>query len=158
MKQLKRARLGHAALAALLLAFGIFMWPARLGGDMYYVMLTGPSMEPHFHLGDLVLVRRASVYQPGEAVLYMHPKIGFVFHRIAGFDKQGRFILRGDNNAWDDPYHPSREEIMGVFVARVPRLGQMLQSIRTPGVIALLVVLSAVFLFTAPADEDETLP
>ena len=158
MKHFKRARLGHAALIALLLAFGVFMWPARLGGDMYYVMLTGPSMEPHFHLGDLVLVRKAPVYQPGEAVLYVHPQIGFVFHRIVGFDKEGRFILRGDNNSWNDPYHPSRDEIMGVFVARVPYVGKVLQSIRSPWAITALVVLSAIFVFAGPAEEDEALP
>ncbi len=153
----KRGWFGGVVAAIAVVVLVVFFLPARLGGDMYYVMLTGPSMEPHFHLGDLVLVRRAAFYQPGDVVLYRHPRIGFVFHRIVGFDEQGRFRLKGDNNDWEDPYHPAADEVLGRFVVRVPYVGKALQKVRSPGMIAALVVLIAVLLLLDrfPDDEEE---
>jgi len=37
----------------------------RVKGQAAYVIVTGNSMEPGFHLGDLAIVRRASIYQIG---------------------------------------------------------------------------------------------
>ncbi len=150
-----KRRLQWLSVLVLLAVAGVVLAPARLGGDMYYVMLTGPSMEPHFHLGDLVLVRRAAFYQPGDIVLYRHPEIGYVFHRIIGFDVHGRYRLQGDNNTWEDPYHPTQDDILGKFVLRIPKAGKILQTARQPWVIALLVVLLGWLLLSIPEDATQ---
>ncbi len=150
-----KSRLRWLVVLVLLGIAGVLFAPARLGGDMYYVMLTGPSMEPNFHVGDLVLVRRAAYYQPGDIVLYRHPDIGYVFHRIVGFDLQGHYRLQGDNNTWEDPYHPTRDEILGQFVLRIPKAGEVLQAARRPWVITLLVVLLGWLLLTVPEDVEQ---
>ncbi len=36
-----------------------------VGGQAAYITINGNSMEPSFHLGDLAIVRRESVYQIG---------------------------------------------------------------------------------------------
>ncbi len=148
-----------AGLIALLVALGVFFLPARLGGEMYYVILTGPSMEPHFHVGDLVLARRAPFYQPGDIAIYRHPRIGFVFHRIVGYDAQGRFRFKGDHNAWEDPYHPRPDEVLARYVARIPAVGKVLRHLRSPWIITALVVLIGLLLLgdwlRMDSDEEE---
>ncbi len=149
-----------AGVAAFLIALGVWLWPARLGGEMYYVILTGPSMEPHFHLGDLVLARRAPLYRPGDIAIYRHPRIGFVFHRIVGYDAEGRFRFKGDHNAWEDPYHPRPNEVLARYVARIPAVGKVLRQLRSPWVITALVVLIGLLMFgdwlrPDANDEDE---
>ncbi len=157
----RRGWLAWAGVAAFLIALGVWLWPARLGGEMYYVILTGPSMEPHFHVGDLVLARRAPVYQPGDIAVYRHPRIGFVFHRIVGYDAEGRFRFKGDNNAWEDPYHPRPDEVMARYVVRIPAVGKVLQQLRSPWVITALVVAIGLLLFGGwlrldSSEEEET--
>ena len=156
----KRGWLAWAGVIAFLIALGVFFFPARLGGEMYYVILTGPSMEPRFHVGDLVLARRAPFYQPGDIAIYRHPRIGFVFHRIVGYDAEGRFRFKGDNNSWEDPYHPRPDEVMARYVVRIPAVGKALRQLRSPWVITALVVLIGWLLFgdwlrMEPDEEEE---
>ena len=65
-------------------------------------------MEPGYHTGDLVLVRKAQTYQVGDVVTYRDAEMGsYVIHRIIGIE-QGLFVLKGDNNSWIDPFIPPR--------------------------------------------------
>ncbi len=156
----RRGWLVWAGVIAFLIALGVFFFPARLGGEMYYVILTGPSMEPHFHVGDLVLAREAPFYQPGDVAIYRHPRIGFVFHRIVGYDAQGRFRFKGDHNSWEDPYHPRPDEVLARYVVRIPAVGKVLRQLRSPWLITALAVLIGLLLFgdwlwTNPDEEEE---
>ena len=84
-------------LAALLLALTVTVWvlfaPQQVGGNAAYVIIIGNSMEPAFHRGDLVIVRRAPLYQVGEAVAYRDPRLQrYIFHRI--LEHQGNYTFR----------------------------------------------------------------
>jgi signal peptidase I len=72
-------------------------------------MIVGDSMEPGFHIGDLVVVHQVQEYRIGDAVAYHNKDLGNnVFHRIIDTNRD-RYILKGDNNSWTDSYEPSRE-------------------------------------------------
>ncbi|HUF00688.1 MAG TPA: signal peptidase I [Anaerolineales bacterium] len=115
-------------LSAIWIAFA----PARLGGQVSYVIVNGISMEPDFHLGDLTILRKASAYQVGDVVTYQDAKMqAFVIHRIIGVD-QDHFILKGDNNSWIDAYRPTHEEIIGKVWFHIPKLGKTFKWLRTP--------------------------
>ena len=87
-------------LIAGLLIVWIAFAPVRIGGQASYVMVNGMSMEPGYHTGDLVIVRKAQTYQVGDVVTYRDAEMGaYVIHRIIGIE-QGQFILKGDNNSW----------------------------------------------------------
>ena len=127
------------------------MWiafaPAKLGGQVSYVMVNGMSMEPGYHTGDLVIVRKAETYQVGDVVTYRDSEMGaFVIHRIISIE-QGQFIIKGDNNSWLDAYHPTQEEIVGKQWIHAPKVGRTMQWFRQPiNLLLTIVLLGGVFM------------
>lgn len=120
--------------------------PTQAGGMASYSVIIGNSMEPHFHIGDLVIAHEGTNYQVGDAVVYRNQELNnFVFHRIIA-DELGKFTLQGDNNSWTDTYQPAREEIIGKLWLRIPRGGVYMQKLRNPLVMALAAGAMAGFL------------
>ena len=113
--------------------------PVQIGGRLAYVIVNGNSMEPNFHIGDLVIVRPMPFYNIGDQVVYQNPILGSgVFHRIIDLEFD-RYILKGDNNAWIDSYQPTRDEVIGKLWAHLPRFGKAVQFMRQPIMMALIV-------------------
>jgi signal peptidase I len=122
--------------------------PTQLGGSVTYVIVDGNSMEPDFHLGDLVLVRTEPSYQVGDAVTYQNKQMGnFVFHRIVETELD-RFILKGDHNTWLDSYHPTQNEIVGKLWVHIPKLGKTIGWVRLPINLAITIVVVGGVLMT----------
>jgi signal peptidase I len=121
--------------------------PVKIGGQVSYVMVNGISMEPGYHTGDLVLVRKAHTYQVGDVVTYRDAEMGsYVIHRIIGIE-QGLFVLKGDNNSWIDSSHPTHAEIAGKQWIHVAKLGRVAQWLRQPiNLFLTIVLLGGVFM------------
>lgn len=120
----------------------IAMWlafaPVQAGGMASYIIVIGNSMEPNFHIGDLVIVHEEAQYQVGDAVVYKNRELeNFVFHRIIS-QSMGRFTLKGDNNTWTDTYQPAREELLGKLWLHIPKGGSAIQKMRSPFAMALI--------------------
>ena len=78
--------------------FLVVLWPARFGGAASFVVVRGHSMEPTYALGDLVYVRSADDYRPGEIVVYRvpdgQPGAGiFIVHRLRCIEPDGTVRL-----------------------------------------------------------------
>lgn len=135
----------------LLIAIWTLLAPISLGGQAAYVIIDGASMEPRFHLGDLVVVRQARSYGAGDIVAYNNLELKrYVFHRITAM-KGDHFVLRGDNNQWDDSYQPVQSEVVGEFWLQFPSLGKWVRWARVPanmglmaGIVGGLIALSLV--------------
>ena len=123
----------------------IFFAPQTIGGQTAYVIIIGNSMEPEYHLGDLVLIRNASDYKVGDIVAYNYPAIGTVFHRIVKNDGI-TFILKGDNNSWEDDYKPEYDEIIGKLWLHIPVAGKFFQYLRKPGAFTLVVIIFTILI------------
>lgn len=131
-----------AVVAGLLAVAGLLMWPAAVGGRTSYVTTHGISMEPRFHTGDLAVVRRASSYRVGEVVAYHSQTLHtVVMHRIVDVDGAGHYVFRGDNNSWLDPDTPTRDQLVGKLVARIPHGGVWLGRLTQPVVIGTFILL-----------------
>lgn len=131
-----------AVSSALWLILAITIWvafaPLQVGGQAAYVIVNGNSMEPDFHLGDMIIVRPSSYYMVGDNVVYQSSDLGRnVFHRIIDTELD-HYILKGDNNSWIDTYQPTKEEIIGKLWAHLPRFGKAVQFLRRPIYMALI--------------------
>jgi signal peptidase I len=146
-----RRRLTAAVVGALLLGLLAVGWyaaaPTQVGGRTSYALIVGTSMEPTLHRGDLAIVRRREAYRAGDVVLYdSHDLDAKVLHRIRSVE-DGRFVFKGDNNDFVDPEHPTGEQLVGTLWVRVPAVGTLVEWLREPLHLALLVALAAVFAF-----------
>ena len=136
-------------LFAVLVVIWIAFAPVKIGGQASYVMVNGISMEPNYHTGDLVIVRKEQTYQVGDVVTYRDAELGKdIIHRIIGIE-QKRFIIKGDNNSWTDPYRPTHNEIVGKQWIYVPKAGRVLQWFRKPINLSLTIVLLGGVLMTS---------
>lgn len=87
-------------------------------------------MEPHFHQGDLILTLAQAEYSVNDMVLYDHPEIGPIFHRIIGIE-DNRFVFKGDNNSWIDSFHAADSDVFGKYWVTIPGLGHSLTWVRS---------------------------
>jgi len=106
-------------------------------------------MEPRYHTGDLVLVRRHESYHVGEVIAYRVPKGdpmagAQVIHRIIGGDGRRGFVVQGDNRTQPDVWRPRAGDIVGAKTLRIPNAIVVLQYLRSPIFLALL---AACFVF-----------
>ena len=152
--------LGLVLAVAAVVFWALFLRPQSLGGRAGYVLVSGKSMLPLYHTGDLVLVERHSSYHVGELIAYRVPKGdpmagAQVIHRIVGGDAQHGFVVQGDNRTAPDVWRPKPADIVGAKAVRIPNAIVLLQYLRSPFVLALLV---ACFVFasvvTRPQRDD----
>src|SRR5436190_16706173 len=134
-----------AALAVAAAAW-FFLAPPQLGGGTSYAVVYGTSMEPHFHRGDLVVLRRRPAYRVGEIVGYHSPQLHRdVLHRIVARHGE-RYTFKGDNNGFLDPEQVRAQQLFGEEWVRVPGAGAQIQRLRSPRVAAVVAGLAALLL------------
>lgn len=148
-----------AALGAVLATFFWFALPQGLGGRAGWVLVSGTSMLPRFHTGDLVLVEHQSSYHVGEVVAYHIPKgqVGagkVVIHRIVGGNGATGWHLQGDNRTAPDLWHPTNRDVIGAKQLRIPHAWFVLRIFHMPVLLALFAA-CGVFFCVAFADNAE---
>jgi signal peptidase I len=150
-----------AVQVALVSALGWFCLPQRLGGRADWVMVSGTSMLPRLHTGDLVLVERQSSYHVGEVVAYRVPQdqIGagyVVIHRIIGGNDQTGWKLQGDNRTAPDLWHPTDHEVIGSKLLRIPDAWFVLRLFHMPILLGLVAGFAAFFFIVFSGAERES--
>ena len=150
-------RLPHVRLVALLLAQLAFvatlLWfclPQGLGGRAGWVMVSGTSMLPRLHTGDLVLVEHQSNYHVGEVVAYRVPQgqIGaghVVIHRIIGGNGRSGWNVQGDNRTAPDLWHPTNHDVIGAKQLRIPHAWFVLRFLHAPLFLGLVAAFAVFF-------------
>lgn len=148
-------------LTALAVATWVFVLrPGSLGGPATYIVVSGTSMQPAMHTGDLVLSLKQDSYQVGDVITYAVPEgedgAGtLVIHRIIGGNAETGFITQGDNRDGADLWRPKPEDIKGKRFLLIPKGGQFLQLLRTPPALGVLAGLFAFIAVLMPPDEKE---
>lgn len=150
-----------AAQLAIVSALGWYCLPQRLGGRADWVMVSGTSMLPRFHTGDLVLVERQSSYHVGEVVAYRVPKgqvgAGYVvIHRIIGGNGRTGWRMKGDNRTAPDLWYPTDSDVLGAKLLRIPHAWFVLRLLHMPLVLGLVAGFAAFFVivFSGDAADD----
>ena len=127
----RKLRLAATALfVASVVTWALFLRPQALGGPTAYLIVSGRSMEPALHAGDLVVARRQHTYRRGDVIAYhiMKNQAGagaLVIHRIVGGSSRDGYVTRGDNRSYRDPWRPRPVDIAGEMMLHVPRLGML---------------------------------
>ena len=149
---------------ALVAALGWFCLPQRLGGRADWVMVSGTSMLPRFHTGDLVLVEHQASYHVGEVVAYRVPKgqvgAGYVvIHRITGGNGRTGWRMKGDNRTAPDLWHPTDHDVVGSQLVRIPHAWFVLRLLHMPLMLGLFAGFAAFFLIVfgggGESDDDD---
>ncbi len=128
-------KLMPSLLVLFLLAGFYLLRPPLLGGNVTYVMVSGISMEPTMHTGDLALAWRQGSYKTGDVVAFRAQegeRIGMVIHRVIGGNGQDGYRLQGDNNNHVDPWEPTQEQVLGKALVFIPRLGSVFGYLQDP--------------------------
>ena len=141
--------MGTAAGLALLVALFVTFAPTQLGGQTSFIVISGNSMEPKYHAGDLVLIREEESYAEGDVVVYRHADIGRVIHRIIGREGPG-YIFKGDHNTFIDGSRPVVDDLVGRAWFSIPGAGAWLKRLQSPNVVGFL-TFAAIVGFTVGA-------
>lgn len=134
--------------------------PTVWGGPATYIVIRGTSMLPTYQPGDLVLVRRAAQYGPGDIVAYRVPDddVGanmILIHRIVDGSPGQGFVLLGDNNEDEDVWNPKDSEIVGRPLIHISSAGLILTNLRSPLVLASLGAGAAVAVVAIPKPQSK---
>jgi signal peptidase I len=151
---------GIALVILVFLFWAAFLRPQALGGRAGYVLVSGHSMLPRYHAGDLVLVERQRHYHVGEVIAYRVPKGdpmagARVIHRIIGGDGKHGFVVQGDNRTAPDVWRPKDGDIVGAKALRIPNAVLVLQFLRSPVLLGLLAAALAFVHLLWRGGEDE---
>lgn len=149
-RQLPVRRLA-VVLVALFAAAGFWamLAPQQIGGLDSYVITDGVSMLPHYHTGDLVVVRKESSYHVGEVAAFHNVQLrAVVLHRIVA-RRGSRFVFQGDNNPAPTSYEPTQSQIVGAQWVHLPGAGKLVLDLRQPVVAAVLLGVLGLYSFSA---------
>ena len=148
-----------AAELAVVAALGWYCLPQRLGGSAAWVMVSGTSMLPRLHTGDLVLVEHRSSYHVGEVVAYRVPQgevgAGYVvIHRIIGGNGRTGWRMKGDNRTAPDLWYPTDHDVIGSKLLRIPHAWFVLRLLHMPLLLSLMAAFAAFFLLAFGGDAE----
>ena len=132
---------------ALVAAGWALLAPPILGGRTSFAITNGTSMLPHFHAGDLVLLRKEPTYHIGEVAGYHNGQLHVVvMHRIVAIS-DGHYQFKGDNNDFVDSFEPTKAQIVGAEWVHLPGVGRYVEDLHVPAVAAVLCALLWLFSF-----------
>jgi signal peptidase I len=142
---------GWGLMAAVVVAWALLFRPQFLGGPAAYVMVSGMSMEPTLHNGDLVIAHRQSHYGVGDTVVYRVPEDdtgggSLIIHRIVGGSAASGWKVQGDNKDIPDLWRPKAEEVVGSMWVSVPGAGTLLAHAMSPFALAMISTFLALFI------------
>lgn len=118
-------------------AWYVFLAPSGLGGPVGVVWVSGTSMEPTMHTGDIAVVYRSDSYGVGDVVAFEIPGGGTVIHRITAAD-DGQYRFQGDNRDYTDPWRLGDDAIVGREIVTIPYAGTVSAFLGRPTSLALL--------------------
>lgn len=152
-------RLLSLAFTAVIVAGTIWLWPDRLGGATNFVVVRGTSMEPVYHLNDVVVARAEDEYQIGDIVVFSIPdgagQGSLVIHRLTGKRDDGTWITQGDNRDTPDDFRLEDSDLRGAPVFVLPRAGRLLALVSNTFVVATAFGLFAVVLLWPKRKPEE---
>lgn len=116
-------------------------------GYRSYTILSG-SMEPEFYPGDIVITQHKikTDIKFGDVVTFRDDEGVIITHRIIE-EVDGVYITQGDNNNVKDKGVLKEDDIIGKVKFSIPKIGYLINFLSKPIIIAVEMILLAVFIF-----------
>lgn len=127
-KRTQRHWLSLLGLFAIISTWYVTLGPSPIGGPVTYAVVSGTSMEPQLHTGDLVLTRKQPSYKVGDTVL-ITVMGGYVVHNII-WQSETELRTKGINNEFDDSWTIPATSILGKQELILPGFGNFLIYLR----------------------------
>ena len=111
--------------------------PPSAFGVTSMIVLSGSmsgDAPDHIEVGDLIITKAVDpeTLKVGDVITYMEQGTTAVTHRIIGINDDGSFKTKGDANNAEDREPVLPEKIVGKFVFRIPKLGDIAMFAQTP--------------------------
>ncbi len=117
------------------------------------MVVSSQSMVPTLNVGDIILVRGVdpSSVTVGTIIIFHSPNSYDIpiVHRVVAVDNQGGqmyFETKGDNNPVKDGWLVPSQNLMGVYVGKIPYVGLLSLELRGPVGVALIIMLVALII------------
>lgn len=96
-----------------------------------FVVLSG-SMEPNIMRGDIAIIKKCDVntLKKGDIIAFRNGT-SVITHRIVEITEDKTIVTKGDDNNTIDRYLIKAENIEGIFVNRIPKLGNFVMFLQT---------------------------
>jgi len=157
-------RKNEVAKTALLIVLLIFIsygsWSAlkfALHTEYPVLVVVSGSMVPTLERGDLIVVRGVDPREitVGTIIVFHSPRDyeTLIVHRVYGLEQKGDeiyFRSKGDYNPRPDDWIIPANQVVGVYVARIPYVGVIVMRLREPlgmGVIVILILVLVIYMF-----------
>jgi signal peptidase len=114
-----------------------------------YVVQSG-SMEPSVRVGDVIIIHTQQSYEKTDVITFKDAQKHTVTHRI--LDKKQTtpplYLTKGDANQAVDTEEVAHSSIIGKVILVIPKIGYLIQFIRTPWGLILTIFVPAIILLS----------
>jgi signal peptidase len=117
------------------------------------MVVSSGSMIPTLNVGDIILVRGVdpNTVKIGTIIIFHDPNDPTIpiVHRVVGIEDQSQelyFETKGDNNPVKDGWLVPAQDLMGVYIGKVPYIGLLSLELRGPTGVALIILLIALII------------
>ncbi len=118
------------------------VYPSVLG--ISTAVVVSGSMEPTIGVGDLIVIQSRRAYQVGDVITFSTGGQLPVTHRIIAQNPDGSFVTKGDANNSADLQPIPQEEIAGKVVFTLAGGGRVMEFLRSPlGLLLMVLVIFA---------------
>jgi len=128
-----------------------------------YVRIISPSMEPEIPTGSYILVKKIKpedvkvgdviLFYSSDENIYMKPNTHRVVEINFDDDNKYSFVTKGDNNPINDSTSALGDNLIGVYVKKMPFLTKIGDALNNRVIFFLLVLIPAFALFTAEIND-----
>ena len=117
------------------------------------MVVSSGSMIPKLNVGDIIIVRGIDprTVTIGTIIIFHSPNEYDmpIVHRVVAIDNQGNslfFETKGDNNPGPDGWRVPAQNLMGVYVTKIPYVGLLSLELRGPLGITVIILLVALII------------
>ena len=110
-------------------------------------------LDNQFNTYDIIILNKVTDENPIElydVIAYKNNEGTNIIHRVVGIDNDnGRYITRGDAVGSSDSYHPTKDDVIGIYTnQRIPLLGIFILFFQSyPGIITIIAVVYCLIMF-----------